>query len=81
MPIRWACRAYKTQKCKGIHSIVEVKIIDIDSLYPIDIKKALRGYSGLIVIFVNYHDVEARFSFLTDVRVGIKKCILVSVEQ
>ena len=29
----------KTQKCKGIHSTVQAPIIEIDSLYPVDLKK------------------------------------------
>ena len=30
---------HKTQKCKGIHSTVQAEIIEIDSLYPADLKK------------------------------------------
>ena len=29
---------YKTQKCKNIHSTVQAEIIDIDSVYPADLK-------------------------------------------
>ena len=40
-------------------------IIEIDSLYPADLKKCLEAYSGLIDILVNFYDKEARCAFVT----------------
>ena len=55
---------HKTQKCKGIYSTVLDEIIEIDSLYPADLKM-LGAYSGLVDIFVNIYNVEARYAFFT----------------
>ena len=52
---------HETQKGKDIYSKVQA---EIDSLYPAVFKKVLRAYSGLIYIFVNNYNVEARCAFL-----------------
>ena len=49
-----------------MHSTVQAKIIEIDNLYPADLKKKLLGaHSCLSNIFVNLNDVEARCEFLS----------------
>ena len=62
---------HKTKKCKGIHSTVQAEIIEIDSLYPADLKKCW-AYSGFIDIFVKYYDVESGYAFFTCVLFLIK---------
>ena len=40
-------------------------MIEIDSLYPADLKKVLGAYSGLMDMFVNFYDEECIFYLST----------------
>ena len=42
---------HKTQKCKGIHSIVQAKIIEIDSLHAADLKMCWEPILVLLIFF------------------------------
>ena len=41
---------YKIQKCKGIHSIVQAEIIEIDSFHPADKKKCWEPILVLLIL-------------------------------
>ena len=55
----------KTKTCKDIHSTVQAKIIEIDSLHPAKFIKVLGAYSGLVKIFVKFYNVESRNACFT----------------
>ena len=62
----------KYLKRKGIHSTVQVELMNNDSLHPADLKIMLGACSGLIDVFLHFYDVEAGCLFLTDARFLIK---------